>query len=238
MKKLDTYIKATALALLVNSASFAASLQVYPVNINFAAGENVKAIYVKNAGNAPISAQIRIYQWGQKDQDDVLSPTQSLIASPPITAIPAGQQQLIRVILPVPAATNQEQAYKLVVDELPGAGTSTERTVRFLLRYNLPVFINTPSAPIDLSQMKFHLDTRTLPAHLWIENNSDKHLKLSNVSLSSGKEKMVVTQGLLGYVLAHSSRSWVLPKGQYSGSTLTFNANDNSSLQTAPVITN
>lgn len=233
-KKIITFI----VTLFPVLASYAASLQVYPVNINFSAGENVKAVYVKNTGTEPISAQIRVYGWTQKNQTDVYAETHNLVVSPPITAIPGGQQQLIRLIMPVPPSDQTEQAYKLVVDELPGAEQSTSRAVRFLLRYNLPVFINTPKNPVDFSEIIFHLDKTSVPARLWIENKSNKHLKLSNVVLSSGTHKSTLFNGLLGYVLANSSNSWPLPKGHYSGTTLTFNANDNTETQTVPIISN
>lgn len=236
MNRILTHLTTFILGLGVSFTSFAASLQVYPVNITFSAGENVKAVYVKNTGTTPIGAQLRAYQWTQQGQNDVLTDTHTLVLSPPITSIPPGQQQLIRVILPVPPTQQGEQAYKLVVDELPGSQDDEKRAVRFLLRYNLPVFVNTPATPVDLAQMKFHLDTSSSPARLWIENNSPHHLKLSNVVLVAGDHKYPLFNGLLGYVLANNSRSWPLPKGHYTGSTLTFNVNDDAAIQTVPLI--
>ncbi|WP_294902021.1 fimbrial biogenesis chaperone [Tatumella sp. UBA2305] len=218
------------------SCSYAASLQVFPVNINFSAGENVKAIYVNNTGSDPISAQVRVFRWTQQNKDDVLTETQDLVVSPPMTAIPPGKQQLLRVILPAPAGPN-EQSYKLVVDELPGTmDKQGEHAVRFLLRYTLPVFINTPKTAIDMKDFTFHLDSHSVPTRLWIENNGPQHLKLSNVILSSGQHQVTISRGLMGYVLAHSTRSWSLPKGNYSGSTLTFTVNDDATTKTVPII--
>ncbi|KFD18011.1 MULTISPECIES: fimbrial biogenesis chaperone [Tatumella] len=229
------YFFSILIATFVFSSSYAASLQVFPVNINFSQGENVKAIYVNNTGADPISAQVRVYKWTQQNETDVLTETQSLIVSPPITAIPPGKQQLLRIILPVPAGPS-EQTYKLVVDELPGAAdTSGKRAVRFLLRYTLPVFINTPQSVPNLSNINFYLDTHSVPEKLRIVNNGPEHLKLSNVILSSGKHQVTINQGLMGYVLAHSTRSWSLPKGRYSGSTLTFTTNDDSTTKTVPI---
>jgi len=238
MKRIVTTLTTVIFGLCSACTALAASLQVYPVNITFSAGENAKAVYVKNTGTAPIGAQLRAYQWTQQGQTDVLTETHALLLSPPITSIPAGQQQLIRVILPVPPAQQGEQAYKLVVDELPGTQDDEKRAVRFLLRYNLPVFVNTPAIPLNLSLMKFHLDTTSSPARLWIENNSSQHLKLSNVVLVADDHKHPLFNGLLGYVLANSSRSWPLPKGHYAGSTLTFNVNDDAVTQSVPLILN
>ncbi|ARU93510.1 fimbrial biogenesis chaperone [Tatumella citrea] len=217
--------------------SYAASLQVFPVNINFSPGENVKPIYVNNIGNDPISAQVRVYQWTQVNGNDVLTETQNLVISPPMTAIPAGKQQLLRVIMPSAPADSGEQSYKLVVDELPGtADKSGKHAVRFLLRYTLPVFINTPKTALNMSDFVFHLNTHVSPERLTIENRGSQHLKLSNVILSSGQHQVTLNRGLLGYVLAHSTRSWSLPKGKYSGSTLMFTINDDTTTKTVPII--
>ncbi|KGD73547.1 hypothetical protein HA49_09805 [Tatumella morbirosei] len=218
--------------------TYAASLQVFPVNINFAPGENVKAVYVNNIGNDPISAQVRVYQWVQSNDNDVLTETQNLVVSPPMTAIPAGKQQLLRVIMPVVPVGKGEQSYKLVVDELPGSADKSGRhAVRFLLRYTLPVFINTPKSALDMNDFVFHLNTHVSPERLTVENHGLQHLKLSNVVLSSGQQQVTLNRGLLGYVLAHSTRSWSLPKGKYSGSTLTFTINDDTTTKTVPIIT-
>ncbi len=217
--------------------SYAASLQVFPVNINFSPGENVKAIYVNNIGNDPISAQVRVYQWAQSNDNDVLTETQNLVVSPPMTAIPAGKQQLLRVIMPSAPVDSGEQSYKLVVDELPGAAdNSGKHAVRFLLRYTLPVFINTPKTALDMNDFVFRLNTHVSPERLTVENHGPQHLKLSNVLLSSGQHQVTLNRGLLGYVLAHSTRSWSLPKGKYSGSTLTFTINDDTTTKTVPII--
>ena len=222
-------------ATLFISESYAASLQVFPVNINFAQGENVKAIYVNNTGSDPVSAQVRVYQWTQQNDIDVLTETQSLVVSPPMTAIPPGKQQLLRVILPAPAGPS-EQSFKLVVDELPGtADNNGQHAVRFLLRYTLPVFINTPKYVPDMSNIKFYLDTHSVPEKLRIINDGPEHIKISNLIISSGKSQVTINQGLIGYVLAHSSRLWSLPKGRFSGSTLTFTTNDDSTTKTVPV---
>ncbi len=218
--------------------AYAASLQVFPVNINFSPGENVKAIYVNNTGTDPISAQVRVYKWSQVNDNDMLTETQTLVVSPPMTAIPAGKQQLLRVIMPAVQADNREQSYKLVVDELPGtADKNGKHAVRFLLRYTLPVFINTPKNALNMDDFVFHLNTHSSPARLWIENHGSQHLKLSDVVLSDGKHQTVISRGLLGYVLANSTRSWALPAGKYPGSTLTFTINDDATSKTVPVIT-
>ncbi len=104
MKRLLSGAAIVASCALFTLPSAAATLQVYPVNIGFCAGETAQAVYVKNTGSAAIGAQIRAYAWHQQNNKEVLSDTGDLLVSPPMTNIPAGRQQLIRVILPARSA--------------------------------------------------------------------------------------------------------------------------------------
>lgn len=213
--------------------SAAATLQVYPVNIGFCAGETAQAVYVKNTGSAAIGAQIRAYAWHQQNNEEMLRETGDLAVSPPMTNIPAGRQQLIRVIVPAPLTGGDERAYRLVVDELPGASNMAPKDgVRFLLRYSIPVFVNCNAQPPNPQDLVFSLDRSAHPVMLRVRNNGAQHIKLGNLTLLSGGKRQVMSQGLLGYVLPHSEKEWPLPHGISSASSLSLNLNDNEQKQT------
>lgn len=213
--------------------SAAATLQVYPVNIGFYAGETAQAVYVKNTGSAAIGAQIRAYAWHQHNNQEVLSETEDLLVSPPMTHIPAGRQQLIRVMVPAPPVGTEEQAYRLVVDELPGASNMAPKDgVRFLLRYSIPVFVNCNAQSPSAQNLVFSLDRSAHPVMLKVRNNGAQHIKLGNITLISGGHHQAMNQGLLGYVLPHSEKEWPLPNGISSASSLSLNLNDNEQKQT------
>ena len=63
---------------------------------------------------------------------------------------------------------------------------------------------------------------------LEVRNNGDVHVRLSQVSMSQGGQTRRVADGLLGYVLPHTARSWPLPAGLTNPTTLnaTINARD------------
>lgn len=218
--------------LFITLSSVAATLQVYPVNIDFKKNEKVKAVYVSNAGNSAINAQIRVYQWEQKNNKNTLSETKNIITSPPITDIPPAQQQLIRIILSSINDNGKEQAYRLVIDELPGSeDPENDGAVKFLLRYSLPVFIHTPEEPIDYKKIDIHINNHTQPATLQVRNSNSQHIKLSDVAvIASGKEH-IINKGLLGYVLAGSQMQWPVPGTPSSGQTLKVTINEHSEPQ-------
>lgn len=236
MKRTLAGILLATLGSLFALSSYAATLQVYPVNVGFCAGETAQAIYVKNVGSAAIGAQIRVYAWHQQNNTDALSETEDLLVSPPMTTIPAARQQLIRVILPVPPSGDTEHAYRLVVDELPGSSNMAEKDgVRFLLRYSIPVFVNCHDQPVDLKTVSASIDHLAHPAMLRIRNNGTQHIKLSNIALLGGSHRIPMSKGLLGYVLPNSEKEWPLPKGINTASSLSLNLNDNEQKQTIDI---
>ncbi|HDG1707321.1 TPA: molecular chaperone [Kluyvera ascorbata] len=233
MKRKLAGIILSTLGALLALPSYAATLQVYPVNVGFCAGETAQAIYVKNVGSAAIGAQIRVYAWHQQNNKDSLSDTEDLLVSPPMTSIPAARQQLIRVILPVPPSGDTERAYRLVVDELPGSNNMAEKDgVRFLLRYSIPVFVNCKDQQPDLNRVTFSIDHLAHPVMLKVRNNGTQHLKLSDITLHAGAQSVSMSKGLLGYVLPQSEKEWPLPKGMTNASSLSLNLNDNEKQQT------
>ncbi|WP_162271036.1 molecular chaperone [Morganella psychrotolerans] len=156
----------------------------------------------------------------------------NIIVSPPITDIPPGQQQLIRIIIPGLKTSGTEQSYRLVIDELPGNDApKSDGAVNFLLRYSLPVFINTPEEPLDNHKIDVRINSRTQPATLQVSNNNAQHIKLSDIAIVSNGKEQIINKGLLGYVLANSQMQWPIPGNLSSGQTLKVTINEHSEPQ-------
>ncbi|WP_273804979.1 fimbrial biogenesis chaperone [Providencia rettgeri] len=219
-------------------SSHAATLQVYPVNIDFSENEKAKAVYVSNAGKSAINAQIRVFLWQQDLGENKLIETKEIIVSPPLTDIPPGQQQMIRIILPNQKTTNAELSYRLIIDELPSSDeTQNGGAINFLLRYSLPIFINTPSTPVDNAKIHVWIDKSTTPALLKVSNENNQHIKLSDVSITNQGKKVVVSKGLLGYVLANNQMQWPLPAHLSSGQNIEVTLNEHNEPQTFSIST-
>ena len=137
---------------LLSRYALAATLQVAPVTLDLQSDQRAAAIYLTNSGKAAIHAQIRVYEWTQKNGKDVLVATGEVVSSPAMTSLAPGQQQLVRIIVMQPGIRAQEQSYRLVIDELPDATSraANPTAVHFLLRYSIPVFIaGNQSAPVS-----------------------------------------------------------------------------------------
>src|SRR5665811_2363992 len=127
-----------ATGLLLPSRARAAALQITPVLIELLGGARTSTIQVENKGGGATTMQVRVFSWAQSPDDDVLTQTEELVASPPIFSVPDGGAQIVRLVLRVaPAAT--EQAFRVMLDEIPAAAQGTAVVVA--LRVSLPVFV-------------------------------------------------------------------------------------------------
>ena len=212
------------------ASSRAASLQISPVSIQLEATESGKVINLRNDAGDPIHAQVRVFSWDQNDEEDRLTPTRELLVSPPIAEVPAGGQQVIRVLRADRAASAQERAYRLLIDELPSAGGSAQTGVQFRFRYSVPLFV-APSGEPGSPELHWSIVEKSGHPYLRVSNSGKMHAQLSAVALTTGNVKVPVAAGLLGYVLAGRARAWSLSDvarelhGQTGDVTATVNGN-------------
>lgn len=188
------------LALVAGTAHARGQLQTRQTGIDLPAGARAGRLVLANTGDAPIAAQVRVYAWRQEGGEDVLEPSSALVVSPAIVEIAANGEQLVRVVRPDGRAVAHEQAYRVVVDELPGDPADDASTVQVRMRFLIPVFVRARDpAPATLA-------CRLETAALVCRNTGGRAAQLGATYLSSGAQRLEVTPGLLGYVLAGSMR--------------------------------
>lgn len=252
-----------ALALLAGACSapsHAAGLQVTPVLLEFKPGQRAQAVWLSNTSGNPVQAQLRVKAWRQVDGEDVLEDTVDIAASPPLVDIAAGQTQLVRLIRSGASTPSEEQAYRLLVDELPasnaGASEPKPAGVQFLFRYLIPVFLtprdfagigggraekNDDAPPSPVQALRAELVGSEDGVHLSVRNEGVRHAKLSDVSfVGKGGENLLLGGGLFGYVLNGATRQWkvqIPPAVASAGGTLKARINkdkDESTLVLEP----
>lgn len=217
MNKLRQFICASIVSL-YSLSSLAASLQVAPISIAFSPQEKAKEIWLTNTSERPIRAQTRVLIWSQVAGQDQVNPTRDLVASPSITEIKAGEQQLIRIIRIAPQNTAVEQTYRLLIDELPSSGQADAQTgLQLLLQYSIPVFIQpTDSIAMRngltlLNQVNFQYQNQ----QLIVKNNAKSHIRISELTyINPNGERIPLINGLVGYALAGQSMRWEIPESK------------------------
>jgi len=201
---------ALALALLAPAAG-AANLQISPVSLSLHAGQNAAGVALQNLGEAAVYGQVRVFQWEQKDGDDVLTPTQELVASPPLIQIAPKSSQIIRLVRRVEAPPGVEQSYRILIDEIPHNDDTPNSGVDIRLRYSVPLFA-LPADERGVPALAWSVYRKNGDWMLRIRNSGSQHAQIGSLTLSNAAgQPYVIAQGLFGYVLAGRLREWRLP---------------------------
>lgn len=205
-------IFAAAALLTCGPACLASALQVSPIVVQFAADQPAASVNLQNAGDTPLNAQVRIFAWTQKGGQDTLELDPGVQISPPISAIPALGEQVVRLVRRDHQAPGQELCYRLLIDELPGVDANSNNKVIFRLRYSVPVFVAPAGFPAP-AKLSWSAERRAGGWLLKARNDGGLHAQFGATRLRwpDGRES-ILTDGLFGYALAGSTRSWELPK--------------------------
>lgn len=210
MSPVRSCLAALAALLLANGGAVASSLQISPVLVDLAGEATADKVTLRNLGDKPLNAQIRIFKWSQAGGKDVLAPTRDVVASPPIAAIAAGGEQIVRIVRVDKAPLAGEASYRLIVDQLPDQSRPTRSVINFTTRYSVPVFF----APVAqrAPALTWHIEQRGSAATLVAANPGSRRVRIAELGLSGQSGTTVVSRkGLVGYVLGKSTASWDLP---------------------------
>lgn len=187
-----------------------ATLQISPVMVDFQAGTNATGITLKNPGDTPLYGQVRVFRWEQANGEDVLTPTQDLVASPPLIQLGPHAEQLVRLVRTAHEPVAGEQSYRVLIDELPQPDAGTISGVMIRLRYSVPVFIEAANG-LAQPQLAWYLKRNAKGWVLRVSNTGSRRAQVASVQLVNEAGGVVgLNNGLLGYALAGRERSWQL----------------------------
>ena len=118
--------------------------------------------------------------------------------------------------------------------------------LKLQMRYSIPLFDYGQGIPTlnegahhalaNTQQLSWRVVQEGGKPALQVRNQGDVHVRLSQVAVEQGGQKRTVAEGLLGYVLPGSTRSWPLPAGIYQPNRMSaqINARD-TQWQSTPV---
>lgn len=210
----------------------AASLQISPVSISLRANQAAGGINLQNLGERPVYGQVRVFAWDQRNGEDVLTPTDELVASPPIIEVGAKGSQTIRLVRKGGAAAGAaagERTYRLLIDEIPREDEQASG-VAIRLQYSVPVFV-APADEAAAPNLAWSVLRKDNAWVLRVRNSGALHAQVGAASLVDGAGKETeISKGLLGYALAGREREWRLPvePSVRLGAPLTVRANVNA----------
>lgn len=207
----------------------AGGLEVSPTTLQITSKQSADGITLRNVGTTPIHAQVRVFAWSQKNNEDLLTTSNGITVSPPLLQIPPGTSQLLRVIRTSGAPlAGAEETYRLIIDEIPAttaapaaaqaAIASSEAPkngaaggLDFYMRYSLPVFLGD-SNDAPKTQLTWALQKSPKEWTLNVNNVGVYRAQIADVlAVLPDGSKRVLISGLAGYVLAGQSRHWSFP---------------------------
>ena len=192
------------------TACEAASLSVAPTRVELGPGDPAAVVTLQNNATEPVMVQVQTFAWPRSMASGDLEPTRELLAVPPVAELAGNAKQIIRVALRAPLAGGREQAYRLLITEVPRGGSSGTG-VRIALRLSLPVFVTPPGAA---PKPVWSLRQDKGAASLVLANTGDAHLQVRRIVLRpADRPASAQTIDSPAYVLAGQEQSWPLPAG-------------------------
>jgi fimbrial chaperone protein len=190
-------------------AAGAAALQVAPVLLDIPAPGATSTVTLRNEGPRPLNAQIRVFRWTQENGQDKLEPVTDVVASPPSASLASRTDYAVRIVRLNRAPAAREEAYRLVVDELPDASRERNGTIAVVLRHSIPVFF----APTDAETARVTWKAKIVGAKLVLQatNTGGRRLRLAAMKVSDGKTTVNFGDGLVGYSLSGTTMTWERP---------------------------
>ena len=196
-------------AAFIPASAWAASLQVTPVTVLIPPGQSAAVLTLKNQGDKPVQAQVRVFAWSQKDGQDKLDMTQTLVASPPMIEVGPQGTQTIRLVRASKAAVTSEENYRVLIDEVPDPAALGGDGVNLLLRYSIPAFL--PPVGVKPARLTATTGVEGTAVTFKAQNVGGQHAQVSAVSLvNAAGDAVVVEAGLVGYVLVGQTMQWRL----------------------------
>lgn len=187
-----------------------ASIDVSPVRIDLSDGHDKDVVRISNREDSAKSYQVEVVAWSQTDERrEVYSPTESLLAVPPIFTLEPGDVQIVRIGMLDEADAGVERAYRMFITELasPQSEESVGSGVRMRLQIGIPVFVAPKALPTSTLD---YVDSLQIEEQLFLhfQNNGNTHVKITEIQFASPRldEKVItpvafyVLPGQKGYV--------------------------------------
>jgi len=189
----------------------AGSFGINPVKLTFSGERTTEVISLRNDGDQATVVQVELVAWTQENGRDVYTPTQDLLATPPIFTVATGNSQIIRVGLRHPANPQRELAYRMFLQEVPPPKKTAAMGLQVALRISVPVFIEPQqkAAPVLRWQAK-RVDAHTLKIEASNTGNIHDHLSALKIYRTGGSEPLASQQQLFAYLLPGQTHAWSL----------------------------
>jgi fimbrial chaperone protein len=198
-----------------------ASMNISPVRVNLSADHDKDIIRITNQESSAKSYEVEVVGWTQTDERrEVYTPTEDVLAVPPLFSLNPGEEQIIRVGLLTDTESSIERSYRLFITEIaPPEPQETRNTgVNMRLQIGVPVFV----APTGLPSASLKYVETTMIAdqtYIRFENTGNSHVKVTEIQYSGPGIDEDTKTAAVAYILAGKSALLPidLPNGRQVG---------------------
>lgn len=188
----------------------AASIRLSPVSIEILNDQSASSISLYNQSNESTDLQVRVFEWRQNAGQDQLIPTDEIAVSPPFLKLQPNDSYNLRVVRINPAPVSGEQAYRIIIDELPKPidNRKADQGINVLLRSSLPLFVVNKDA---ITKLTWSIQQEENNSSLMISNVGNRHALLNNLTLidvTANKSYAIKVNTVNGYILAGKARNF------------------------------
>lgn len=240
IKTIQKYTPQILSALFLSSVSVGlyaqATFLIWPIYPKIESNEKATAVWLENTGKTDAMVQIRVFKWDQKENKDSYQDQSEIIPSPPVVKIKAGDKNMLRLTRTIAPPPNSEQAYRVIIDELPikldNEQQTDNSTVSFQMRYSIPLFsygtglgsgLNLQTTKINEKNplakpiLTYSLEKNAVDQHiLRIQNVGAKFARISTLGTTADLNTTASIPIQVGYVLAQSSMQFILDTQSYA----------------------
>lgn len=188
-------------------------LRVSPVLLEVPAPGAATTLTLRNDGRDTITIQSRAFLWSQQGGSETLRRTSDVVVSPPAIKLAPGAVQTVRVVRLPKSAIRGEEAYRIVINEVPDQNRRRGGAVAFATELRIPLFFTGSGSTGP--QIDWSLRNSGNATYLVARNVGHSRLRLADVQLTGASGATVAHPGLMGYVLGGSTMQWpVAPAGR------------------------
>lgn len=194
----------------------AEGLRVSPVMLEVPAPGAATTLTLRNEGRETITVQARAFRWTQSGGQEQLRRGGEVVVSPPATRLPPGATQTIRVVRTAKSPVKGEEAWRIIINEVPDQSRRRSGAVAFATELRIPVFFTGRGARGP--EVAWSLRNSGGATFLVAQNRGDTRLRLADLRLTGASGASVSRPGLVGYVLGGSTMQWpVAQAGRLGG---------------------
>jgi fimbrial chaperone protein len=190
-----------------------ASVAISPVRVELSDSHDKDVIRITNQESSSRSYQVEVVEWSQtENRREVYSPTEDIIAVPPLFTLDTGEEQVIRVGMLTEADADTERSYRMFITELerPDEQGSDASGVAMRIQIGVPVFIAPTALP---TANLIYVETTQVGDQTFgrFRNSGNTHVKVTEIHYSGQGSDEKLTKTAVVYILAGQTGLLPLP---------------------------